>query len=115
MANSERQERRRFPRIRSENLVLVKKVDEKPEKAVARTVDVGMGGCRFVNDLRLGKNSVVDIVLICDKEFIEVVGKILYELPRDDGFFDVGVEFSVIAKGDKERLQRLVDGGRLSS
>lgn len=110
MANGERQERRRFPRIRSENLVLVKKVDEKPEKAVARSVDVGMGGCRFVNDYRLGKGEVVEMVLVFDKDFIEVVGRVLYELPRDDGRFDIGIEFAVIGKGDKERLQRLVEG-----
>jgi len=109
MSEKERGERRRFPRIKTDQLVLVKKVEDEPEKAVARTVDVGLGGCRFVNDYRMGKDSVISLAIILENSFIEVVGKILYELPRDDGKYDVGVEFAVIGKGDKERLLRLTE------
>ena len=43
---------RRFPRIRSENPILVKKVDDETVGAFSKTQEVGLGGCMFATTNR---------------------------------------------------------------
>lgn len=99
--------RRRFPRIRSENAVFVKKLGSESEEGFAKAHSLGPGGCMFVNPDPLGVGSVIEILIHTDEHVIQALGRVVYEKERAETGYEVGVEFGAISLEDQKRLLEL--------
>jgi len=106
-------QKRRFPRIPSENAVLVRKIGEEPLEGFATMRTVGLGGCMFVHDASLGRGSVLEILISIKSWVVKATAKVVYENPKEGKAVEVGVEFIDISAADKAVLETLflpVDG-----
>ncbi len=99
--------KRRFPRIPAEHAVLVRTAGEGVSEGFAKTRDVGLGGCMFVNPVAFGEDAPVELLISVNLAVVRVRGRVVYELPADGGGFEVGVEFLEIDDGDRRVLETL--------
>ncbi len=83
--------RRRFPRIQSENAVFVKKLGCESEEGFAKTRSLGPGGCMFVNPEPLGVGSVIEILIHAAEHVIQAVGRVVYEKENGSGGHEIGL------------------------
>lgn len=97
-------QRRRFPRIHSENLVLVKKSGDQPVEGLGKTEQLGLGGCKFLHQEPLGVGSIVEITLSIQDKLITTQGRVVYEVPHEDALTEVGVEFLQLSSDDRAAL-----------
>lgn len=106
-------QRRRYPRIPSENAVLVTRVGPEEIEAFATTKVVGLGGCMFVSDKSLGEQTPLRLIISVGRRTIKTLGRVAYEVPRDDGRVEVGVEFLNLDPADHTVLEDLLrhEGG----
>jgi hypothetical protein len=98
---------RRFPRIRSENAILVKKLGPEDHEGFAKTRTLSPGGCSFVNSQSMGEGSVIELLMHVHGQVIRAVGRVIYESAQEDGTFEIGVEFGSLGTEDRAILERL--------
>lgn len=99
---------RRFPRVRSENPILVKKLDDDTVGAFSKTQEVGLGGCMFVNTESLGPGSLLGMFISVQGRVIEATARVVYERPHGEQF-EVGVEFLKLDPVERTVLERLFE------
>lgn len=99
---------RRFPRIRSENPILVKKLDDESVGAFSKTQQMGLGGCMFVNGEPLGAGALLGMFISVQGRVIEATARVVYERPHGDQF-EVGVEFLQLDPVERTVLERLFE------
>jgi hypothetical protein len=110
-------EQRRFPRIRTENPVHVRKIGDEGREECAKTSTLGLGGCMFIAAEPLGGESIVDLLIsVRPKRVIEARGRVIYEVPHETvpgaQAFEVGVEFLSISEPDRLALEELFEAPR---
>ena len=103
----DRTAKRRYPRIPSENAVLVKRLTAEQIEGFAKTRVVGLGGCMFVSDEALGVGAGLEILISVRGRVAKAVGKVVYELPTEDAHREVGVEFVELPEADREVIESL--------
>jgi hypothetical protein len=107
---------RRFPRVPSDNTVLVAQVDGAAVDRFARTRSVGLGGCGFQYPEPLAAGAIVELMIAVRPEAIKTLARVVYLLPMSDGSgFEVGVEFLALAPEHRRTLERLLGPGAASS
>ncbi|GAB4261278.1 MAG: hypothetical protein Kow0092_10700 [Deferrisomatales bacterium] len=99
--------KRRFPRIPSENAVLVKKLGPEAVEGFAKTRVVGLGGCMFVSDEPLGVGAYLDLLISVRGRVVKSLGRVVYERPKSAETIEVGVEFIQISPDDREVIESL--------
>ena len=102
----EQVKRRRYPRIPSENAVLVKMLGSEVSEGFAKTFSVGLGGCMFLNTESIGVGAYLDLLISVRGTVAKAMAKVVYELPDDNGY-QVGVEFIQISDADRRLLEIL--------
>jgi len=112
MAESELK-RRRFPRIKSEILVLVKRVGAEALEELTKTQMLGLGGCMFTNPEPLGEGATIEITLAVKHKVVKAVGRVLYEIRQPDDTYNIGVEFVQISPADLEVLKGFFTEGTI--
>lgn len=100
---------RRFPRIPAECPVLVRKLDGERTTRISCTKVVGLGGCMFRHDKPFGDGSLLNLLILVRERYLEMRGKVVYEIPREDKRFDIGVEFVEISEEDLAALAVLFE------
>ncbi len=100
-------EQRRFPRIPSENTVLVKRAGEGAEEGFAKTTVMGLGGCSFVTDTALDPEERVEVYIAVSGKVVVALGRVVWTAPRLDGRLDVGIEFQEITEEDRRVVEAL--------
>lgn len=103
----EHPQKRKFPRIPTENAVLVRRLSEAPQEGFGTMRTVGMGGCMFVHDASLGAGSVLELLISIKSWVVKATGRVVYELPRSETEIEVGVEFLDISSADRAVLETL--------
>jgi hypothetical protein len=103
-------EKRRFPRLPAEHTVLVKRLGPGATEEFAKTQTVSLGGCRVVTDSSLGLGAGVELLISVRGGVVRAQGRVVYEIPKGDGNFLIGVEFLRMATGDLKLLQDLFAG-----
>jgi hypothetical protein len=106
----EHREKRRFPRIPAEYAVLVKKLGPGEVEEFAKTRSVGLGGCMVVSDSALGLGAGVELLISVRGGVVKAHGRVVYEIPKGEGEYQIGVEFLRMATGDLNLLQALFEG-----
>jgi len=104
--------KRRFPRVPSENAVLVKKLGSESREDFAKTRVIGLGGCMFVSDALLGVGSPIEILISVKGQVAKVRARVVWEQPADGGRFEIGVEFVAIGAADRVILEKLFPTGK---
>ena len=116
-------DRRKFPRVMYPCLVKVISSNGKQEAILTHTENIGLGGLcvTLKNEIKLFTNVEMEVDMLDLSEHIKPKGKVVWSVRRKPieqikpMFFDIGIEFTEIAKRDLERLrenlQRLIDKG----
>lgn len=105
----EHREKRRFPRIPAEYAVLVKRLGPGEVEEFAKTRTVGLGGCMVVSDGPLGLGAGVELLISVRGGVVKAHGRVVYEVPRGEKVYEVGVEFLRMSTGDLKLLQALFE------
>lgn len=106
--DQDRSQRRRYPRIPSENTVLVTVREGEELDAFAKTNTMGLGGCGFVGEEPLGEGSIVELMISVRPEVVRSTARVVYEHERNDGRWDVGVQFLKLETDDRVILEDLL-------
>ena len=99
--------RRKYPRIPSKNSVLVRVLGKTEMEGFAKTEILGLGGCMFKSDVELEKGSYLDILIAVHHTVIKAFCKVAYTYRREDGAWEVGVEFLQITDTDRKLIETL--------
>lgn len=101
--------KRRFPRIPSENALLVRKLGPEAVEGFAKTQVVGLGGCMFVSDGPVGVGAYLDLLISVRGRVVKALGRVVYETakPEPDAEVEVGVEFVKITPHDQQVIESL--------
>ena len=101
-------QQRRFPRIPSENALLVKKVDDAASESLAKTRVIGGGGCMFTHESSFGVGSTVELLISLPQRVLKAQARVVYELPIKPSGVEVGVEFLNVGPEDRQALDTLL-------
>lgn len=108
----ENDERRRFKRINSKNLlnyrVLNKEEQINYREGVGLTKQVSEGGFLFETGESFEKGTILEFELAIKDQFITVLGEVVYALPINQDVFDLGIRFCNITEDNKSILRSLV-------
>ena len=99
--------RRQYPRLPSDYALFVRKIDNGTPGLTSKTSQVGLGGLMFASDLNLGVGSTLYLVMLVGQEPVEAKARVVYELSRDRGGYQIGVEFVEVAPRDLSVLEKL--------
>lgn len=99
--------RRKYPRIPSQNAVLVKQLGGKEAEGFAKTTVVGLGGCMFTCDEAFGQGSYLDLFIAIQHTVVKALSKVAYERKQEDERYEIGVEFVQINETDRKLLETL--------
>jgi len=103
----ERKNRRQYPRIPNDYALFVRKIDNGAAGVTAKTSQVGLGGCMFSSDLNLGVGTTLYLVMLVGQEPVEAKARVVYELRKERGGYQIGVEFLEVAPRDRSVLEKL--------
>jgi hypothetical protein len=104
-------QRRRFPRISSEQPVRVRRLGAGAVEEFASTKVIGLGGCSFGSTQTFGVGSLVELQIPLRGGVVSADGRVVYELPQAGGEIEVGVEFLRVAARHLARIRALTAGG----
>jgi len=104
----EPRDRRRFVRFPAELAVLVRKLGPEERENLAKTRVVGLGGCLFVHPDPLGLEETVELLLSARGKVLRAKARVAYEQRREDGRYDIGVEFLSMPEEDLGQLRALL-------
>ena len=123
MSSWEGMDRRKFPRVMYPCMVKIITPDGSQEPILTHTENIGLGGLCITlkNHIKLFTPVDLEVDLLDLDEHIKPKGKVVWSVRRKSieeikpMFYDIGVEFTDIAKADHERLrknlQMLIDKG----
>jgi len=104
---------RRFPRIVTENVALVRTASEGEEmEGFAKTRSLGLGGCGFVTDQALTEGATVHLLVSLAGRAIAMTARVVYSRPLGERW-DSGVEFVDIEPSDLAFLKSKLPDGAL--
>jgi hypothetical protein len=98
------EQRRRFPRIASENVVLVRGAGEDEHEGLAKTKALGLGGLSFVTEESLGVGRLIELFISLGGRVVPTRSRVVYEVPVGDRI-EVGVEFVDLDPEAREYLR----------
>lgn len=96
--------RRQFPRIPTENVVLIHRMGPEEQREMATARQMGPGGLMINSIESLEVDSYLRLMLTIDHEVIEAIGRVVWEKPGKDGGYDVGVAFVSIDAAHADRI-----------
>ena len=96
---------RRFPRIPTQNAILVRKMGEEGSELLAKTRTVSCGGCMFVHHEPLGVGTAVELFISLPARVVKAQGHVVWESVRSPRYVEIGVEFLRIAPEDRLALE----------
>jgi hypothetical protein len=100
-------ESRRFPRIDASQAVLVRRIDDSGVEALAPMKTIAIGGCCLLSDRALGIGSNVELLISLEEGVVSARGRVVYEIPAEDGRLESGIEFSRLDELAAHAIHRL--------
>ncbi len=96
--------RRKYPRISSENVVMIHRIGPAEQAEMATARQIGLGGLMVSSVESLGVDSYLRLTITIDHEVVEATGRVVWEKPGADGAFDVGVAFVSIDSAHSDTI-----------
>lgn len=104
--------KRRFPRLRVEQPLFLEVLEERGPQAFARTRSLGEGGCSFNSPYDIGYLSLVKVAIKLSSHVVSADGRAVYQLPQNDGCYEIGVEFLRVSNEDRLHIRQMVSAHR---
>lgn len=99
---------RRFPRVPSKNSVVVRKLGSGAEGGLTTTEVVGLGGCSFLHAEPQEAGETLYLSILIGVELAEARVRVVYSKPREEGGFEIGVEFTEVPQRDLALIRGMV-------
>ena len=96
--------RRQYPRIPSENVVMIHRIGPAEQAEMATARQIGLGGLMISSVESLGVDSYLRLTITIDHEVVDATGRVVWEKPRAQGTFDVGVAFVSIDSAHSDAI-----------
>jgi len=96
--------RRQYPRISSENVVMIHRIGPAEQAEMATARQIGLGGLMISSVESLGVDSYLRLTMTIDHEVVEATGRVVWERSASDGAFDVGVAFVSIDSAHSDTI-----------
>jgi hypothetical protein len=96
--------RRQYPRIPSENVVMIHRIGPAEQAEMATARQIGLGGLMISSVEPLGVDAYLRLTITIDHEVVEATGRVVWEKPCGDGAFDVGVAFVSIDSAHSDTI-----------
>jgi hypothetical protein len=96
--------RRQYPRIPSENVVLIHRIGPAEQTGKGTARQLGLGGLMISSVEPLGVDSFLRLRITIDADVVEATGRVVWEKPADDGSYDVGVAFISIDSAHSDTI-----------
>ncbi len=103
---------RRFPRVPSKNSVVVRKLGAGAEGGLTTTEVVGLGGCSFVHAEPQEAGETLYLSILIGVELAEARVRVVYSKPREEGGFEIGVEFTEVPQRDLALIRGMVGSSK---
>ena len=105
------QEKRKNPRINSNNLISYICLDEKDnpiKQGMGRTLNISEGGILLETHLPIETQYTLSFTLSLDDETMAIKGKAIHNKKRNDGKFECGIKFIETDESKKRILKQVV-------
>lgn len=100
---------RRFPRVSFEKPALLRLIGtDRPFEEFAKTRVLGAGGCMLVSRESLGFSTLMELLISCRGRVIKTDSRVVYEIRKGPGEYEVGIEFLRISSADRAHVESLV-------
>ncbi len=96
--------RRQYPRIPSENVVMIHRIGPVEQAEMATARQIGLGGLMISSVEPLGVDSFLRLTITIEHEVVEATGRVVWEKPGADGTYDVGVAFISIDSAHSDTI-----------
>jgi len=100
--------KRRFARLRVEQPLFVEVLQDRGAQGFSRTRSLGEGGCSFRITDDIGYLSLMKVAISLSGHVVTADGRAVYQLPQNDGGYEVGVEFLRVSPEDRLHIRQLV-------
>lgn len=111
--------KRRFRRARVDRPALVRLVDPEPDQYpqedFAKARVLGAGGCMVESSFPLGFGSLTDVLIALGDRVVRADGRVVWEVEREPGRHEVGVEFLRISRDDRDHIRSVVSRGGVAA
>src|SRR4051794_5913219 len=102
--------KRRYPRLKADQPVFVEVLEERAPQGFSRTHTIGEGGCSFNSPHGIGYLSLMKVSIALEGKVVVADGRAVYQVPQNDGSYEVGVEFLRVPSEDRIHIRQLVAG-----
>lgn len=106
------QERRRYPRVGSHNLISYTHFDDQnvpDEGGMGRTMDLSKGGVTIQTHKPLSIDSGLEITIALAEKIITARGRVVHVDKIDGDRYDIGVNFTQIGEEDLKAILEYFD------
>lgn len=103
-----REEKRRFPRLDSVNLISYTQLDDEQnpvDMGICKSLDLSVGGVTIQTHRPFAVNSSLEMVIALGERLIKSRGKVVHSRKVGRDRYDVGVCFTEVEEGDKAALE----------
>ena len=100
--------KRRYPRLKVDQPLFVEVLEERGPQGFSRTRTIGEGGCSFTSPHGIGYLSLMKLSIALEGKVVVADGRAVYQVPQNDGSFEVGVEFLRVSSEDRLHIRQLI-------
>ncbi len=89
-------EKKKHPRVKTENLVSYVCIDDRGNERgarIGRTIDVSLGGILIETNKPIETKDILLTTISIDDEIMNMKGKVVYYRVEDSGMFRTGIQF----------------------
>jgi hypothetical protein len=90
------EEKRKHPRVKTENLVSYVCIDDKgneTDEGMGRAIDISIGGILIETHDPIESQDILLMAIGIKDELIDIKGKVVYCRAEDSGMFRTGIQF----------------------
>ena len=105
------EEKRKNQRCYSTNLLSYVCLDENNNEVMqgmGRTLNVGVGGIRLETHVPIDSRCIVYLTISMEDDLMSVKGNISYQRQREDGKFELGIEFTEMDEQERRFLKQYI-------
>jgi len=99
---------RRFPRIPAKHSIVVRKIGGPLQGRLATTAILGLGGCCFTHVEPQEVGHTLYLSILIGHELAQARVRVVYTRPRDEGDYEIGVEYVEVPQRDLDLIEGLV-------
>jgi hypothetical protein len=100
--------KRRYQRLKVDQPLFVEVLEERGSQGFSRTRTIGEGGCSFNSPQGIGYLSLLKLSIALEGKVVTADGRAVYQVSKDDGSYEVGVEFLRVSSEDRLHIRQLV-------